>query len=199
MDDELGLAQARTQLADLVGRVTYGGARIVLTKHGKPAAALVSMDDLERIRDATPAITPLHTQTCDIQAPRERVWRAITDARKRAEWWQAVDLDKESGGQFGQLTAERGDLAGAGRVAEYLPPQLFRVQRWDGTTTTVELRQESPAATQVQVSHTGAQPPSARGGRSTSRRHASTRASADREVCHQPESVDRGRDEYERR
>ena len=43
---------------------------------------------------------------------------------------------------------------------DYLAPQLSGVEWRDGTTTTVELRQESPAATQVQVSHTGAQPPS---------------------------------------
>jgi len=43
---------------------------------------------------------------------------------------------------------------------DYLAPQLFRVEWRDSTTTTVELRADSPDKTQVRVSHTGAQPPS---------------------------------------
>ena len=41
-------------LGQLVGRVQYGRERIVLTRHGRPAAALVPMDDheaLERLED----------------------------------------------------------------------------------------------------------------------------------------------------
>jgi prevent-host-death family protein len=54
----IGLAEARTQLAELVGRVTYGGARIVLTKHGKPAAALVPIEDLQRLGTPTEPVLP---------------------------------------------------------------------------------------------------------------------------------------------
>jgi prevent-host-death family protein len=35
---------ARLQIADLVSRVQYTGERIILTKHGKPAAMLVPVD-----------------------------------------------------------------------------------------------------------------------------------------------------------
>ena len=41
---------ARSQLAELVGRVAYGGERIVLSRHGKPAVALVSIADLEKLQ-----------------------------------------------------------------------------------------------------------------------------------------------------
>ncbi|SNT61761.1 prevent-host-death family protein [Streptosporangium subroseum] len=41
---------ARSQLAELMGRVAYGGERIVLSRHGKPAVALVSIADLERLQ-----------------------------------------------------------------------------------------------------------------------------------------------------
>jgi prevent-host-death family protein len=47
--EEVPFTEARARLADLVGRVAYGGARVVLTRHGKPAAALVPVSDLERI------------------------------------------------------------------------------------------------------------------------------------------------------
>jgi len=40
------MTQARAQLADLANRAVYGGEHIVLTRHGKPFAALISAQDL---------------------------------------------------------------------------------------------------------------------------------------------------------
>lgn len=48
--DGIGVKEARIVLGDLVARVSYGNERIVLTKHGKRAAALVPMRDLLRLR-----------------------------------------------------------------------------------------------------------------------------------------------------
>lgn len=41
------MTQARADLAELVNRVAYSGERVVLTRHGRPVAALVSAEDLE--------------------------------------------------------------------------------------------------------------------------------------------------------
>ena len=41
--------QAKDQLASLLERARTAGERIVIAKHGKPAAALVSIKDLERL------------------------------------------------------------------------------------------------------------------------------------------------------
>jgi prevent-host-death family protein len=49
MAHEVPVTQARAEFADLVNRVVYGGERVVVTRHGKPLAALVSADDLERL------------------------------------------------------------------------------------------------------------------------------------------------------
>jgi prevent-host-death family protein len=46
MTREVAVTQARDELADLINHVAYGNERIVLTRHGKPVAALVSPDDL---------------------------------------------------------------------------------------------------------------------------------------------------------
>jgi prevent-host-death family protein len=43
------VTQARDELADLVSRVAYGHERIVLTRHSKPVACLVSPEDLARL------------------------------------------------------------------------------------------------------------------------------------------------------
>lgn len=48
-------SDARKHLADLLGRVAFGGERIPITRHGKVVAVLVSADDakwLEELDDA---------------------------------------------------------------------------------------------------------------------------------------------------
>ncbi|WP_328540012.1 type II toxin-antitoxin system Phd/YefM family antitoxin [Streptomyces sp. NBC_00344] len=52
---EIPVTQARAELADLINRVVYGGERVVVTRHGKPLAALVSAADLERLEKAEAA------------------------------------------------------------------------------------------------------------------------------------------------
>jgi prevent-host-death family protein len=44
--DPVSLSDARNGLSDLVNRACYAGDRILLSKSGKPVAAVVSLDDL---------------------------------------------------------------------------------------------------------------------------------------------------------
>jgi len=49
------MAEARDDLAELVNRATYGGERVILTRRGKPLAAIISAEDLaffEELEDA---------------------------------------------------------------------------------------------------------------------------------------------------
>lgn len=54
----VSVAQAKAQLSALMAAVVYGGDRYVIERHGKPTAALVSIDDLKRLEqdrmDAAP-------------------------------------------------------------------------------------------------------------------------------------------------
>ncbi len=43
-------SEARERFADTLNRVAYGGERVVLQRHGKPAVALVPVEDLELLR-----------------------------------------------------------------------------------------------------------------------------------------------------
>ncbi len=55
MNDRVSITVARENLAELVGRVQYGGERIILEKRGKAVVALVSAADaewLEAMEDA---------------------------------------------------------------------------------------------------------------------------------------------------
>lgn len=40
------LGAARGNFAEIINKVIYGGERITITKHGKDAVAIVSLDDL---------------------------------------------------------------------------------------------------------------------------------------------------------
>jgi prevent-host-death family protein len=47
--DELSTTEAREAFADLVGRVAYGKERVVITRNGKRQAAVIPVEDLERL------------------------------------------------------------------------------------------------------------------------------------------------------
>ena len=50
--EKVSIGRVKRDVSDLVNRVAYGGERIILTSRGKPKAALVSIDDLERLRQS---------------------------------------------------------------------------------------------------------------------------------------------------
>lgn len=57
MTQTLPLKNVREQLSDLVSRVAYGDQKVVITKFGKPVAALVTFNDYEKIINPTKQFT----------------------------------------------------------------------------------------------------------------------------------------------
>jgi len=53
MRNQISIGQVKRDISALVNRVAFGGERIVLTSRGKPKAALVSLEDLERLKSKT--------------------------------------------------------------------------------------------------------------------------------------------------
>ena len=52
---EIPIAELRNTLGDTVARTAYTSERVIITRHGKPAAALISAEDLayfEQLEDA---------------------------------------------------------------------------------------------------------------------------------------------------
>jgi prevent-host-death family protein len=49
MNEQVSIGQVKRDISTLVNRVAYGGERIVLTSRGKPKAALVSMEDYQKL------------------------------------------------------------------------------------------------------------------------------------------------------
>ncbi len=55
---EIPVADLRSNLGDTIARTAYTGERVIVTRHGKPAAALISAEDLEyfeRLEDSADA------------------------------------------------------------------------------------------------------------------------------------------------
>lgn len=57
MTQTLPLKNFREQLSDLVSKVAYGNQKVVITKFGKPVAALVTFDDYEKIMNPAKRFT----------------------------------------------------------------------------------------------------------------------------------------------
>ena len=49
MNPQVSIGQVKRDISELVNRVSYAGERIILTSRGKPKAALVSIEDYERL------------------------------------------------------------------------------------------------------------------------------------------------------
>jgi prevent-host-death family protein len=47
--ESVGIAEIKRNISSLVNRVAFGRERILLTSRGKPKAALVSIEDLQRL------------------------------------------------------------------------------------------------------------------------------------------------------
>ena len=52
-DERVGTHEANTRLSEYLNRVCYRGERILIERHGKPAAALVSIEDLNRLEGSS--------------------------------------------------------------------------------------------------------------------------------------------------
>ena len=50
MTKSVGMAQAKSKLAELVGRVAYGRERVILERRGQPMAVLIGVDEYKRLR-----------------------------------------------------------------------------------------------------------------------------------------------------
>ena len=69
-EQAVSVTETRSELSDLISRAQYSEERTILTRHDKPVAALVSMEDLKALRKLEDAT--------DVQRARE----SIEDARK---------------------------------------------------------------------------------------------------------------------
>jgi prevent-host-death family protein len=57
MDAAVGMVQAKSKLAELVGQVRYGGKRYILERRGQPMAILINIEEYAQLRAQAHAAT----------------------------------------------------------------------------------------------------------------------------------------------
>jgi prevent-host-death family protein len=56
--DTVGIAEIKRNISSVINCVTFGRERIILTSRGKPRAALVSIEDLQKLEAMESASPP---------------------------------------------------------------------------------------------------------------------------------------------
>jgi len=74
MSTRIGLTSARKNLARIIKRVAYEKETFVLTRYGEPLAAIVPVEDLERL------------QALEDRQDIEDAWAARTEPGERISW-----------------------------------------------------------------------------------------------------------------
>ena len=89
----VGIAEIKRSISTIVNRVAFGRERIVLTSRGKPKAALVSIEDLQKLEmiDRTTS-SPSQAQRKAALAMAQAV-REMTLARRGGVPFSDVDED----------------------------------------------------------------------------------------------------------
>lgn len=85
MNQTIGMMEAKSKLAELVGRVAYGGQRYVLERRGRPMAMLISIEEYEQLQERADAARAAHPSPLPPELRRRQeilVERAI-ELRKR--------------------------------------------------------------------------------------------------------------------
>lgn len=83
MEKELGITEAREKLSDLVEQVQYQGEAYIISRHGKPAAAVVPIEVYENWKRQREmffdAIREL--QEANKEVDPEQVWEDVLQAQ----------------------------------------------------------------------------------------------------------------------
>jgi prevent-host-death family protein len=98
-ETRVAIGQVKRDLSDLVNRVAYGGERILLTSRGKPKAALVSIEDYQRLEQERVSQNLARWQTW--LAESEKLTADILERRRGVPLdvdalWQAARADLEA-------------------------------------------------------------------------------------------------------
>ena len=90
MASAFGVGEAKRRLSELMSRVVYRGERFVIQRRGKPMAALVSAEDLERLEKDAAAPKGLLASVgawadfADLDQVVEEIYRQRERTRDRA-------------------------------------------------------------------------------------------------------------------
>jgi prevent-host-death family protein len=89
MSTRVSIGQVKRDISEMVNRVNYGGERIILTSRGKPKAALINIEDYERLLKSENRATEIQKWLADtgyfLQKIEERQGQVDVDALLAAD------------------------------------------------------------------------------------------------------------------
>jgi prevent-host-death family protein len=96
MATKISSTEARTVLGELLARAGYGGERFILERRGKPLAALISVQDLQRLESLESRETDIKEilpNTADVRLPSKTAPGAENVFASLAGIWQHLSDD----------------------------------------------------------------------------------------------------------
>ena len=97
-----------------------------------------------------------------INVPRDRVWRALTEEEQIAEWWGGyVSLDARPGGRLTERWTDSGgrEVITSGEVVRLNAPQTLELtwadDDWDESTRVLFQLEEAADGTHLTLEHSG--------------------------------------------
>jgi prevent-host-death family protein len=84
MERKLGVTEAREKFRDIVDQVQYRGDTYVISKHGKPAAAVIPMEVYENWKKERQAFfnAVREIQSVNTDVDPEQVWQDVLSAQR---------------------------------------------------------------------------------------------------------------------
>jgi len=116
----MSVAEAKNRFSEVLRRAEYGGERVIVERHGKPVAAIVSTEDLRRLEAAEEAADLRDAEAALREAVREGTLPLETVLRK-------YDLDHLLAGPAPRSSRRR--RAGQARASEKRPRKTGRPRR----------------------------------------------------------------------
>lgn len=84
MERIVGMAEAKSKLAELVGQVKYGGDHFVLERRGQPMAILISVEEYARLQAQSGAApSPVQALSPEMQRRQEALLAQANSLRAR--------------------------------------------------------------------------------------------------------------------
>jgi prevent-host-death family protein len=86
MEKKLGVAEAREKFSEIVEQVQYRGEAFIISRHGKPAAAVVPVDVFENWKRQRKTFfdTVRQIQEANLEADPGQVWEDVLEAQQAA-------------------------------------------------------------------------------------------------------------------
>jgi prevent-host-death family protein len=90
MSTHIGTREAKMNLSEYLNRVAYRGERVLVEDHGKPVAALVSVEDLHRLEamDALPTVGDEDTEVA-----RQALFRRLAEESGAVNGWPSGERE----------------------------------------------------------------------------------------------------------